>query len=36
MPRLKLLTHRLSLPRPAFASRFINPEVVDRFRATLP
>jgi hypothetical protein len=36
MPRLKLLTHRLSLPRPAFAGPVINPEVVDRFRATLP
>jgi hypothetical protein len=36
MPRLKLLTHRLSLPKPAFADPVINSEVAGPFRATLP
>jgi hypothetical protein len=36
MPRLKLLTHRLSLPKPASADPVINPKVADQFPATLP
>jgi hypothetical protein len=36
VPWLKLLTHRLSLPKPASAGRVINPEAADQFRATLP
>jgi hypothetical protein len=36
MPWLKLLTHRLSLPKPASAGPVINPEAADQFRATLP
>jgi len=36
MPWLKLLTHRLSLPKPVSAGPVINPEAADRFRVTLP
>ena len=36
MPSLKLLTHRLSLLKPASAGPVINPEAADPFRATLP
>jgi hypothetical protein len=31
-----LMTHRLPLPKPAFADPAINPEVADWFLATLP
>jgi hypothetical protein len=36
MPRLKPLTHRLSLPKPVSAGPVINPELAIPFRATLP
>ena len=35
IPWLKLLTHRLSLPKPASAGPVINPEAANPFRATL-
>jgi hypothetical protein len=36
MPRLQLLTHRLSLPKPVSTGPVINPELAIPFPATLP